>query len=218
MTSPSPITSLPTDPAYGDDLAAVIVRRLEKRDDGGSWGVLKTALLGMVSFGLLPLLVWPWKFRNYVAEESLAMQELAQWIKWRGRHPAAIGPLMAAAQETRYSPFPLVAATLLTIIVAGLLSAPFTSAPFDLEALLRYTYSFSFDGSDFYVPPNAQTVHYVWVIGLCVGFGVQWLHVMAHRADVRRFVKRFNKLAEAELLPPIRARAWRRDAIVRCGC
>src|SRR5258708_30048128 len=92
--SPRPDGSSP------DDLAAVVIRRLEGGSRYRAWGLFKTVLLGVPSFGLLPLFAWPVRFREHVAEESEAMKELAQWAKHRGREPAAVGPLFAAAEET----------------------------------------------------------------------------------------------------------------------
>ncbi|HET6252035.1 MAG TPA: hypothetical protein VFE47_30395 [Tepidisphaeraceae bacterium] len=215
MTSgPFPISAAPSS-AYDDDLAAVVVRRLEKRSVG-TWGLLKTILLGVPSFGLLPLLAWPLRFREYGADETLAMQELAQWAKLRGRQPAAVGPLLAAAEDTALSPLPFIFSLIVAALIVGVFAIQFMhmSAPTDglVSSLLSWTYSVDsrFTGSS----PLSQRefVYRVWVIGLSIGYAVQWIHIRTHAADVKRFVERFGPIAEAEGLPgvklPVRGHAY----------
>jgi hypothetical protein len=197
--------AFPSSPGgYGDDLAAVVVRRLEKRTWRGSWGLAKTLLLGVPSFGLIPLLAWPARFRDYVAEESQAMQELAQWAKMRGRQPAAVGPLMAAAEDTVASPLPLIAALVLSAMVIGVYVIQFAHVPFSLDQLIELTYSRDSRMSGASPLSPQEFVYRLWVIALSVGYGIQWLHVRAHAADMRRFVERFNPVVQAEMLPAVR--------------
>ena len=203
---PVPMTSLsfPSSPPQSDDLAAVVVRRLEKGSACRSWGLMKTILLGVPSFGLLPLLVWPARFRGYVADESLAMQELAQWAKVRGRQPAAVGPLLAAAEDTALNPLPVVSSLILVALIVGMFAIQFTHASFTLERLFDSTYGHT-GGTHFVSPlPAVEFLYRVWVIALSIGYAIQFFQVRAHTADVQRFVARFNPVAEAERLPPIR--------------
>ena len=197
-------------PSHGDDLAAVVVRRLEKRNWCRSWGLAKTLLLGVPSFGLIPLLAWPARFREYATEESQAMQELSQWAKMRGRQPAAVGPLMAAAEDTAASPLPFIAALVLAAFVVGVYVIQFAHVEFSLEQLIGLTYSRDSRMAASSPLPAREFVYRVWVIALSVGYCIQWLHVRAHAADVKRFVERFNPVAAAEGLPAVRlpVRGW----------
>jgi hypothetical protein len=209
MISPLP-SSLPPHGPYTDDLAEVVVRRLEKRPACRSWGLLKTLVLGVPSFGILPLLAWPARFRDYVADESHALQELAQWAKLRGRQPAAVGPLLAAAEETTISPLSFVLALVLSALVVGMFAIEFTHVPFTLDRLLDSTYSQNFRFTATSRIPRYELIYRVWVIALTVGYGVQFIHIRTHAADVQQFVERFNPVAQAEMLPPVRfpMRGW----------
>ena len=180
----------------------MVVRRLENPSPYKSWGLLKTVVLGVPSFGLLPLVMWPARFREYVLDESQAMQELAQWAKLRGRQPAAVGPLLSAAEETSSRPVTFIMSLILAALVVGLAAIQFTHTPFSWGHVLSWTYL-----NATWHPAamcGAKFIHRIWVIALSVGFAVQWLHVRAHISAVRQFVNRFNPVAAAEALPAIR--------------
>lgn len=193
-----------------DELATVVERHLEQRSPWKSWGLLKTLLLGVPSFGLLPLLAWPAQFREYAAEESLALQDLARWVKFRGRQPEAVGPLLAAADETACGPLPLILSLILAALVVGVFTIQFTNVEFTLERLLACTYSRHDPFSVFPWAHRRELLHRVWAVPLAIGFAVQWLHVRAHSLAVERFTGRFDEVSAAEGLPPIRfpMRGW----------
>ncbi|MDB5302214.1 MAG: hypothetical protein JWO87_3877 [Phycisphaerales bacterium] len=193
-------------PAAQDDLAALVVRRLERRRLAPpSWGLLKTIVLGVPTFGLLPLIVWPMRFREYVTEESQALQELAEWARARGRRPAAIGPLMAAAEDSSFRTLPLILSAMLAIFTVGAFVIQFTNfIPFTVDGLLGCTYYYSCSKPDATPGSRAQLLYMAWCVSLSIGYLLHWAQVRGHMADVTRFVARFNPVAEAESLPPVR--------------
>jgi|SRR5665213_164878 len=211
MYTPGYQTSVPLPGPAADDLAAVAVRRLEKRASAfSSWGVLKTILLGVPSFGLLPLLVWPARFREYAADDAQAMQELAEWSKQRGRRPAAVGPLLAAAEDTTFRPLPWILSLLLCIFVVGAFAIQYARQPLELASLLDCTYYHQLDISQSSPLDRNEFLYRVWIASLCLGFGLHWIQVRSHASDMKRFVARFNPVLAAESLPPVKlpGRGW----------
>ena len=198
---PTPLSPMP---GQTDDLAAVVVRRLEK-PSRGSWGLLKTVVLGVPTFGLLPLFVWSSRFWDYVVDESGALTELAEWSKARGRNPAAVGPLLAAADDTRFRPMPWVQSLIILIFLVGLLATTLRAAAFDFSTLLACTY-LHWQAPHHLLYMSRHDVEFVyraWTIALGLGYVFQWLQVRSHAADVRHFISRFNPIAQAEMLPPV---------------
>ncbi|HWE92544.1 MAG TPA: hypothetical protein VG269_01100 [Tepidisphaeraceae bacterium] len=196
-------------PAAGqDDLATVVVRRLERRRAAPpSWGLVKTIVLGVPTFGLLPLLVWPFRFREYVTDEAEALQELAEWARARGRRPAAVGPLMAAAEDTSFKTLPLIISMLLAIFVVGAFFLQFTNfIPFTLDSLLGCTYYYTGAPPASPFGSRIHLLYLAWCVALSLGYVLHWAQVRGHVADVTRFVARFNPVVEAEGLPPVRGR------------
>jgi hypothetical protein len=211
MSAPIPPTSPASAARHCDDLVASTVRRLEARSPEGSWGLLKTVLLGVPSFGLIPLLAWSGLFRDFANDDSDTARDLAEWAKLRGRRPAAIRSLEEAAKSTVPSPNPRMMAIVLSILIVGVVVIQFSYIPFSLKLLLSATYEHGWsrwrNSGPFERP---EFVHQIWVAGLCVGYGVQWLHVRMHANDMRRFVERFNPVLEAERLPNVdfMTRGW----------
>jgi hypothetical protein len=210
MSAPTSPISAVSVADHCDALAASAVRRLESPSDRGSWGLLKTVFLGVVSFGLIPLLAWSARFRDYARDDSEAIRDLAEWAKFRGRQPAAMRSLLAAAEETVPSPLPRVLAIVLAILIAGVFAIQFTHVPFSLDNLLDATYSHDFCPEQSSPFDRPEFLYRVWVAGLSVGYAVQWLHVRMHGQNVKRFVSQFNPVITAENLPAVRVstRGW----------
>jgi hypothetical protein len=191
-------------PGASDDYAAVLARRLGHQPPGGrAWGLFTTVILGLFSFGILPLLIWPSRFRDYVAAESRDLQELAEWARLRGRRPAAIGPLLASAEDATFRPLPWVACLLLAVFVVGVFLISFIQQPAIGANLLAVTYYFHLRPTTL-SQIHAIQLHKIWIGVLTVGYLLHWVQVRSHLADVRRFVGRLNPVIEAEYLPTIR--------------
>jgi len=199
MSFPKLATSSPS--MQGDDLAGIVRRRLERPLPGsGTWGLLTTTILGTASFGLLPLIVWPTRFRQYVEAESRGFSELAEWARARGRRPAAVAPVMAAAEDLCFRPIPWLACVLLAIFVVSSFAIQVANATLSWSELLSCTYCFQLGHR---TPFWALYLHRVWVGALGFGYFLHWLQVRTHLSDVKRFVDRINPIIVAEQLPPI---------------
>lgn len=211
MQPTSDPTSLASPAASDRDLAVAAVRRLEKRPSRfASWGLLKTIVLGVPTFGLLPLVSWSGRFREFAGDDASAMQALAQWARSRGREPAAVGPILAAAEDTSFRPLPWVFALMLSVFVIGVFAIQYASQPFTIEGLLNCTYYHRFQPYSSSPLPRAEFLYRVWVAALCFGYMLHWAQIGSHANDVKRFVRRFNPVLAAHHLPPVKwpSRGW----------
>jgi hypothetical protein len=204
MSFPISPNSPAADARRCDDLAATVVRRLEKRPADGSWGLLKTVLLGVPSFGLIPLLGWSRRFRNFAMDDFESSRDLAEWAALRGRQPARIDSLMQAAEETVPSPLPRVLSLIVSALIAGTFIIRYTHVPFSLEGLIGATYSHETRFGESSPLSPEEFLYRVWVAGLSIGYVVQWLNVRVHADNMKRFVTRLNPIFEAENLPAVR--------------
>ncbi len=171
------------------------------------WGVVKTSLLGVASFGLLPLFVWPGRFREFAAEEARHFRAIADWARQRGREPAAIGPLRAAADGVQIRPLLWLLPMLLALFVAGAYILDFNSSTYSWDRLLDTTYRLDHVAyvrywlhqpwSDW---PKEQWLHFIWSAGLSVAFIAHWEQIRLHAVDVDRFIARFNAMARTQSL------------------
>ena len=181
-----------------DPLAGVVRRRLERRlPTLGAWGPVRTAFFGTLTFGLLPLIVWTTGFRRHVEQETEALGSLAEWARARGRRPAAVGPLMASAEDLRFRPLAWLVCLLILLFVIAAFAIRFAETSLTWAALLDCTYF-----SDTATSPT-HDLRLMWMAGLTFAYALHWVHVRAHDSDVRRFIKRLNPLITAEMLPPV---------------
>lgn len=209
--------------AYADDMAAMIVRRLNGRW-AGSWGLLKTLVLGVGSFGLLPLVIWPMKLRAYAAEESAALMELAQWTRWRFWQPQSVVAIRAQAREVGVGPMPVIVSWILACLVAGLFLIGLRGFPLRFEYVLACTYWHRlYDPIS--LPADAQLLYQAWAGCLGIGYLIQWLSLREHHDALENFLKRFNPELRAEQMLPVRVRRrgtvlfhplWILTAVVLC--
>ncbi len=175
------------------------------------WGIVKTSVLGVASFGILPLLVWPGRFRAFSVEESRHFRAVADWARQRGREPAAIGPLRAAADGVQTRPLLWLLPILLALFVAGVYLLDFFNlTSYSLDQLLDATYGrdhIAFVRYYLHQPwsawPIEERMHFIWCAGLSAAFLCHWAQIRLHATDVGRFVARFNAMTEGHFQLPI---------------
>lgn len=193
-----------TSPSWPNEPAATLANRLEQRPKDPSWGLLKTLILGIPTFGLLPLLSWTVHFRDYADDEARAMGDLTLWVENRGCPASSVIKLRHAVVDVRPSPLPLIFAILISALIVGVFIIQYCLAPFAASDAIDWTYQHGGGFRDSLSMPREELLYRIWTIGLSIGYGVQWLHVCSHAAKVRRFVGRFNAIAAAESLAPVR--------------
>jgi hypothetical protein len=163
--------------------------------------LLRTWLFAFVSFGIIPLIQMPRKFRSFAARERDQLFHLASWMRLQfGSDADSLDPRTASLDRFFYG--------LRLLSWAGALSAFgvviwYLSTGRDLEDLGRATYGFF--GLHHHRWAE-QVLFSIWMISLCVGYSAQWMAVQVHQARVRTFIARFNALAMKQnmrkLAPP----------------
>jgi hypothetical protein len=185
-----------------DLLAGGLLNSLSRHwGDFRFWRPVKTLIIGGITFGLAPLLVWPKRFREFIGAEQQQLWHLAEWMRLRGGTVEA-QQLRDVAERIRFRPV-LWMISLLT--AAGVVAAFLMRyGPIDdLSVLLRATY---FRISEHRPPVRSPTdveFNFIWSIGLALAYMMHWLQVQLHLADMRRFVARFNRLVGFEQIAPI---------------
>src|SRR5260221_1591779 len=174
-----------------------------------SWGVLKSLFLGIISFGLLPILAWTRNFRTFAIAEQQQLLHLAQWLRQNSSHPLA-RQLESDAVELR----PRVLLSWLSVLIAVAMAVGMylVIQPYrwytPWEQLLAGTYSFGKGhGFNYRVGtlPNSHQMFTLWVYGLGAAYLLHIVQVHLHAGDVRRFVARFSEIAQAEGINRVKA-------------
>ena len=197
---PTQITLDP--PPAPDPLAGAVLQGLSRPIGGRlSWSVAKSLVLGLLTFGLLPILSWLRSFRHFAIAEQQQYLHLAQWVRQNTDHPLA-RQLESDAEELRPRNS-LTALTLFALIVTvfgiGQFVVKYHLPTWDV--VLSGTYGYA-DGRAFDRPIRhyffSPQIYNFWVFGLGAAYLAHWCQVQLHAADVRRFVGRFNEVARAE--------------------
>jgi hypothetical protein len=174
-----------------------------------SWGVLKSLFLGIISFGLLPILAWPRGFRTFAIAEQQQLLHLAQWVRANSSHPLA-RQLESDAVELR----PRVLLSWLSVLIAVAMAVGmfFVLEPnrwySSWDQLVAGTYGFGKHRVlDHRVTllPNSHRMFTLWVYGLGAAYLLHIVQVHLHAGDVRRFVARFSEIAQAEGINRVKA-------------
>lgn len=207
--TPSHVTLDP--PAGPDHLAGAVLKGLSRPIGAKlSWSVVRSLVLGLLSFGVLPIVSWVRSFRAYAVAEQQQYLHLAQWVRLNTDHPLG-RRLEEDAKELRpraMLTLATVMAVLVTVVQVGLGIDRSHAAVWD--SLLWGTYGYG--GNDLvarvaHVSARLgpwERIHRIWVIGLAAAYALHWLQLQLHAQDVRRFVGRFNEVARAEGVPAAR--------------
>ena len=185
-----------------DHLAGGLLRSLTRSFRGHySWGVVATFVLGVASFGVLPLLRWTQHFHKFARLERQQLWHLAEWIRLQTGHPEA-ATLPDETTKIRWRG--VIATTAIVWVVA--LVCVFGAESFvrgtggtsPVQSLISWTY-----GHRFATGKTRPDLFAVWTLCLFAAYAFHWLHVQLHAADVRRFVEKFNRVAEWEGVAPL---------------
>lgn len=186
-----------------DHLAGGVLRSLARPlAPGLSWGVLKTGALGVLSFGVLPLLDWTKHLNDMIRFERTQLWHLAEWARLKTGHTDA-SALCASADGMRTRHVLSVTALLWAGAAAFfvVLQAFGTTSP--VRAMIEATYGFEMIPLRRALASSGAYVFAAWTIGLSIAYALHWLRLQLHAADVRRFIENFNRIAEWEAVPPI---------------
>ncbi|HEY7117320.1 MAG TPA: hypothetical protein VH475_12075, partial [Tepidisphaeraceae bacterium] len=77
-------------PPAPDYLAGAVLQGLSRPiGQRLSWGVIRSLLVSMLSFGVVPLVYWVRAFRLYAIAEQQQLLHLAHWLRANSDHPLA---------------------------------------------------------------------------------------------------------------------------------
>jgi hypothetical protein len=204
------------DPPPGPDTLAGAVLKSLSRPIGQklSWSVVRSLVLALLSFGVLPIIAWMRSFGAFVTAEQQQYLHLAQWVRQNaGDHPLA-RRLESDARELRpraLLTFATAAALLITVFgVASDISYDHELRDVrHWDALVAGTYGYSENPLLNHRPvwhyPGSHPIHNYWIVGLAAAYACHWLQVQLHAQDVKRFVARFSQVAQAEGVNAVRA-------------
>jgi hypothetical protein len=192
-------------PDRPDNLSGAVLQSLS-RPTGGKrkpWGVLKTLLLGGLTFGVAPLIFWPKTFRRTATVEQQQLWHLGEWLRLRTGKPAATA-LRDSTAAMRFRPGLWATSMLLLAWVVVTFVMSIHPGERVVPALIGMTYQYR--RGHFIWAQSAETTRRVfvtWTGALSIAYLMQWLQVQVHAVELRRFVLRFNLIAAEEGLSPI---------------
>jgi hypothetical protein len=171
------------------------------------WGPIKTAIFGGLSFGLLPLLIWPRRFRDVASKEQQQYWHLAEWLRVRTGSPEATA-LRDSTRRLSASGFAVALPIIFALGVGVFLLQYMAQAAIPYPDLLTIGYRL-YNGpfnTHLWSPlpvSHAWDFWWLWTFALCLAFTVHWLQVVMHAGDLRYFSKIFNSVLVKEGLEPI---------------
>jgi len=202
-------------PNRPDALAESVLASLSRPKFGyrnRPWGAIKTAIFSWLTVGILPLLIWPGRFRRLVQTEQYQYWQLAEWLRVRSGDVRAV----ALRDETgaRFRPHglfsfaPILMGVLTGLLLVRLVAWPFFEFPMFQQVFYnwpnydwpRRTVEFGFWGrhySDFWRQ---------WTILLSAGYFAHWLQVCRHTGAVRQYAAKFNAIVASEGITPVKVR------------
>ena len=213
MSTFTPTSRTTYPPPDGDAAGQAILKSLGRPiGHGQSWSVLKSLILGVLTFGVVPILSWIRGFRTFTNTEQQQLLHLAKWLRANTSHPLA-KRLEDDANELRPRWWLWMVAILALLgtfasIFGVIHRANWPPGEAQWHALLAGTYGFKRWHIGDYVVwpfPYARQIFMIWIWGLSAVYALHWLQVQLHAADVKRFVRRFSEIAESEGLHKVRA-------------
>jgi hypothetical protein len=189
-----------------DQLPGALMRSLSRPSSLRlGWSVVKTGALGFFSFGLLPILAWGGGLSDLIRFERTQFWHLAEWLRLQTGHPDAVALCeQANAMRTRT---PLSIAALLWALsgMGVVVSQVGFGIPF-LPRVIDATYGVHLLPLATMLASSSAFAFLAWTVGLSMAYLLHWLRLQLHAADARRFIERFNKIAEWEGVSPVKPR------------
>ena len=215
MTAFSPTTTTIDPPGQSDDLASAVLAGLSRPIvRRAPWGILKTAVFSVLTFGLAPILSWPARLRNACLREQQQLWHLSEWLRLNSGRPDAL-PLRNSTSSLAYRHGLDIAGKL--VLVLGLLGAwgklTVAAGPFPMRWSMPLIFRSMYDRMHFVngqmlftrwnVDPALVHFSMTWTGILTVIFFLHWLQLQLHVGDMRMYLIRFNAIATAHGLKPV---------------
>jgi hypothetical protein len=178
-----------------DPLAGAVLRSLGRSfRNHYSLSPVRAAIIGGLSFGLVPIWRLMRQFDDYVTFERQQLTYAGEWIQSRGGPDATA--FRDRARMLRFRPAIKVAALLCVWgafmpMVMDLLGA------FTFDGLLQRTYGFG-EFAQHGIGGAVAAEFAAWNIGLGLAYGLHWLQIRLHERDLAQLVGVYNRLARRE--------------------
>lgn len=188
--------------AGSDQLGASVLQSLARSLRGlFSLAAVQATGLGLLTFGLLPLLRLHRDFRSYTAFENQQSWHAAEWLRMRsGVQEASALADYAARRRDRSSDGFFVAAASLAVGAAGFTLFLTMGDHPSWRGLIERTYP---SRSAAPMAPAVAMGFVAWNIGLGVAYTLHWLRVRMQVKRLRGFAERFNAVALREDVDPL---------------
>jgi hypothetical protein len=143
----------------------------------------------LISFGLLPLLLWPTRWAEFLDAERPDLQDLIAW--WRRRaSPADAAQLDKLSRRLRPRPFLMVLPWLAVGFNVVLMAMLFTQGD-PINRLWDLTFKQARPSNNL---PLEKQLYSAWIGTLCLAYFCQWYAVRSHAVAVHSLVQWTNKL------------------------
>jgi hypothetical protein len=176
-----------------------------------SWSAPRTMVLGVLSFGLLPIVFLSKRFRQYQIVEQQQLWHLAEWLRQNTNHPEA----RALEDEAEaLAPSPRVG-LFASLCIVGLILLFFTQLregdAWAWMAMFDRTYLYPFHRLahiTYYRSDSSRAFLFfnTWTLALTAIYLGHWLRVQLHARRLRAWMERFNRIATAEGLAGVQPR------------
>jgi hypothetical protein len=198
----SPVFNPPNPPG---ELPDAILTSLNRESWGyrrRPWGPLVTMVLAAMSFGLLPLLVWPHRFRRLMRVEQQQLWHLAEWLRLR------TGSAKAAAlrdQSEALAPGPLtgVFSFFLVLLFVALIRLPLIHHR-DWQSFWMSAYGVRHMARPWFWQAPFDPTWMRWSLIMAIGYFLHWLQVCRHAGAMGEYAKGFNAVIADEKMSPVR--------------
>jgi hypothetical protein len=202
-------TSFTVDPPNRpDQMAEAVLASLSRGRfgyRGRPWGLVKTFVLSVLTIGILPLLVWPKRMRDFMVWEQQQFWHLAEWLRLRTGRPEATALRDDLTRDIGPAPmaggFSLAFLVMAVVAIVHVASASY----FDPGRLWVDVWNLDPAGRFFRFRRHADFFA-VWTLALSAGYFVHWWQVCRHAGAVEAYVEEFNHFAAAEGIAPVEVR------------
>jgi hypothetical protein len=189
-----------------DQMAEAVLASLSRGRFGYSgrpWGVVKTFVLSAVSLGILPLLCWPRRMRNFMVWEQQQLWHLAEWLRLRTGRPEAVQLRDQLAADVGPAPIANVMSLALPILAViafvHLASVPaFNPRELWLTSWHVHHHEIFYRAQYFYTPLIGELS-----LILSAGYLFYWWHICRHAAAMEAYVDGFNAITAQEGVAPV---------------
>jgi hypothetical protein len=206
MSTPDPSGAGHIDGDAEHMLARALVRELEHTQAfPRPWGAFSSFFIALLSLGVLPMLLWHDRFRDFVDQERQYLRRFADWIRLQSARPETMD--LRVAGDDLGSRSLLSTLGFLCILGVCLLFAVGLnndrSAGSLAQQVLAHTYNFHWPRQWTFPLTDGERLFAGWSIGLSIAYLFHWLQVQSHASDVRRFVGYANSIFRSAGIPRI---------------